>query len=44
MFPESVDDEQIVDRVATLDIDKAELVCCVCGYLPQLATAGGSRR
>ena len=29
MFAESVDSEQIIDRVAALDIGKAELVCCV---------------
>jgi transposase len=29
MFSESVDDEQIIERVAALDIGKAELVCCV---------------
>jgi transposase len=29
MFSETVDDEQIIERVAALDIGKAELVCCV---------------
>ena len=29
MFSESVDEEQIIERVAALDIGKAELVCCV---------------
>ena len=29
MFIESVDDEQIIQRVAALDIGKAEVVCCV---------------
>jgi len=29
VFAESVDDEQIIERVAALDIGKAELVCCV---------------
>ncbi|MGI8900058.1 MAG: IS110 family transposase [Nocardioides sp.] len=29
MFSESVDDEQIIERVAALDLGKAELVCCV---------------
>lgn len=29
MFRESLDDEQIIERVAALDIGKAELVCCV---------------
>ena len=28
MFQESQDDEQIIARVAALDIGKAELVCC----------------
>ena len=40
MFAESEDDEQIIERVAALDIGKAEVVCCV--RLP--AAAGGSRR
>ena len=40
MFVESQDDEQIIERVAALDIGKAEIVCCV--RLP--ATAGGKRR
>jgi transposase len=40
MFAESEDDEQIIERVAALDIGKAELVCCV--RLP--APAGGKRR
>jgi transposase len=29
MFSESEDDEQIIERVAALDLGKAELVCCV---------------
>ena len=29
MFVESSDDEQIIERVAALDIGKAEIVCCV---------------
>ena len=29
MFTESEDEEQIIERVAALDIGKAELVCCV---------------
>jgi transposase len=29
MVAESTDDEQIIERVAALDIGKAELVCCV---------------
>ncbi|MFT4286091.1 IS110 family transposase [Nocardioides sp.] len=40
MFAESEDDEQIIERVAALDIGKAEVVCCV--RLP--APAGGKRR
>ena len=40
MFAESSDDEQIIDRVAALDIGKAELVCCV--RIP--AGDGGKRR
>ena len=39
MFTESSDDEQIIERVAALDIGKAEIVCCV--RLP--ATDGGRR-
>ena len=33
------DDEQIIGRVAALDIGKAEVVCCV-----RLPAAGGGRR
>ena len=40
MFAESEDDEQIIERVAALDIGKAEGVCCV--RLP--APAGKARR
>ena len=40
VFVESSDDEQIIDRVAALDIGKAEIVCCV--RLP--APAGHKRR
>jgi transposase len=40
MFSESQDDEQIIERVAALDIGKAEVVCCV--RLP--AVAGTKRR
>jgi transposase len=40
VFVESSDDEQIIQRVAALDIGKAEIVCCV--RLP--AAAGGGRR
>ena len=36
MFVESSDDEQIIERVAALDIGKAEIVCCV-----RLPGAGG---
>ncbi len=40
MFAQSEDDEQIIQRVAALDIGKAEVVCCV--RLP--SPAGGKRR
>lgn len=40
MLAESQDDEQIIARVAALDIGKAELVCCV--RVP--APAGDQRR
>jgi len=40
VFAESQDDEQIIERVAALDIGKAEIVCCV--RLP--ASGGGKRR
>ena len=39
VFAESEDEEQIIERVAALDIGKAEVVCCV--RLP--APAGGKR-
>ena len=39
MFVESSDDEQIIERVAALDIGKAEIVCCV-----RLPAADGGRR
>ena len=39
MLEESLDDQQIIERVAALDIGKAELVCCV-----RLPGPGGSRR
>jgi transposase len=39
VFAESVDEEQIVARVAALDIGKAELVCCV-----RVPSSGGSKR
>ena len=40
MLAESHDEEQIIARVAALDIGKAELVCCVRVPSP----AGGKRR
>ncbi|MGI8947151.1 MAG: IS110 family transposase [Ornithinimicrobium sp.] len=40
VFRESQDDEQIIERVAALDIGKAEVVCCV--RLP--GPAGGKHR
>ena len=40
VFAESQDDEQIIERVAALDIGKAEILCCV--RLP--APGGGKRR
>ena len=44
MLAESQDEEQIIARVAALDIGKAELVCCVrvpgAGE-PEEAAAGG---
>ena len=40
MFGPSLDDEQIIARVAALDVGKAEVVCCV--RLP--APGGGKRR
>ena len=40
MFVDSGNDEQIIERVAALDIGKAEIVCCV--RLP--APGGGKRR
>src|SRR5215213_9383700 len=39
MFAESRDDEQIIERVAALDIGKAEIVCCI-----RLPAASGGRR
>jgi transposase len=39
MFAESSDEEQIIDKVAALDIGKAELVCCV-----RVPAPGGSGR
>jgi transposase len=39
VFAETLDDEQIIERVAALDIGKAEVVCCV-----RLPAAGGGKR
>jgi transposase len=39
MFVESEDDEQIIERVAALDVGKAEVVCCV-----RLPASGGRKR
>src|SRR5918994_7888964 len=39
MFVESSDDEQIIERVAALDVGKAEIVCCI-----RLPAADGGRR
>ena len=39
MFVESNDDEQIIERVAALDIGKAEIVCCI-----RIPAADGGRR
>ncbi len=39
MLAESVDEEQIIERVAAVDVGKAELVCCV-----RVLGAGGARR
>ena len=39
MLAESVDEEEIIARVAALDIGKAELVCCV-----RVPGAGGGKR
>src|SRR3954454_13827989 len=39
MLAESVDEEEIIARVAALDIGKAELVCCV-----RMPAEGGARR
>jgi transposase len=39
VFAASVDDDQIIARVAVLDIGKAELVCCV-----RAPASGGSKR
>lgn len=39
MFADSVDSEQIIARVAAIDVGKAELVCCV-----RIPAAGGGKR
>jgi hypothetical protein len=39
VFAESSDDEQIIERVAALDIGEAEIVCCI-----RLPAADGGRR
>ncbi len=39
MFVESNEDEQIIERVAALDIGKAEVLCCI-----RLPAADGSKR
>ena len=39
VFVDSSDDEQIIERVAALDIGKAEIVCCI-----RLPAAGGGKR
>ena len=39
MFADSADEEQIIERVAALDIGKGEQVCCL-----RLPASGGSRR
>ena len=39
MFTESGDEEQIIERVAALDIGKAEIVCCI-----RIPAADGARR
>jgi hypothetical protein len=40
MLEQTLDEQKVIDRVAALDIGKAELVCCV--RVPD--SAGGSRR
>ena len=44
MFAESGDDEQIIERVAALDIGKAELVCRVRVAPGRADRSGGCRR
>lgn len=41
MFSEAADDEEIIERVAALDIGKAELVCCI--RLPGRGTGKSGR-
>lgn len=43
MLEETQDEQEIIERVAALDIGKAELVCCVRVPDPRVAR-GGSRR
>ena len=42
MLAETQDNEEIIERVAALDIGKAELVCCV--RVPREDRAGRCRR
>ena len=42
MLQESQDREEIIERVAALDIGKAELTCCV--RVPREGRDGGCRR
>lgn len=44
VFAESADDEQIIERVAALDIGKAEVVCCVRLPAPAGGRSAGKRR
>ena len=44
MLEDTQDDEEIIARVAALDIGKAELVCCVRVPGPDGAGAAGARR
>ena len=44
MLAESVDEEEIIARVAALDVGKAELVCCVRVPWLQVARRGDCRR
>ena len=42
MLEETQDDGVIIERVAALDVGKAEVVCCV--RVPELVGAGGGPR